>query len=154
MFHAMDIFLIPFSLLWGGIPTFVGISALLSGTATPAFFAILPFFIIGLYLIAGRFAWDAYVRANTRYALTDDSAFILRSGFGGGISNVYLPRTNNLNVKIRPDGSGTIYFGNAPSMQQELGAMFGQLYGKNVPTFISIPNAAAVYEMCITATKR
>ncbi len=42
----------------------------------------LPFFVIGLYLLAGHVFLDAYFRRHTFYTLTDRTAFIATSRFG------------------------------------------------------------------------
>ncbi|RVV98350.1 hypothetical protein EKE94_05340 [Mesobaculum littorinae] len=42
----------------------------------------LPFLGIGLYMLAGRFAWDALRRRHTWYTLTDRRAFIATELFG------------------------------------------------------------------------
>lgn len=42
----------------------------------------LPFVAVGLYLLAGRLFWDAYLRSVTHYTLTDRAAFIATAAFG------------------------------------------------------------------------
>ena len=85
--RASDWFVIPFSLLWGGFALFweatvLGLSVNQQGAnPTSAFMALfgLPFVVIGLYLIFGRFLVDAWIRKNTTYALTDQRALVLRN---------------------------------------------------------------------------
>ncbi len=64
-FRATDIFLIPFSLLWCGFAIFWFTTAISS--SAPFFFSMfgIPFIVIGLVFIFGRFIIDAKQRENT-----------------------------------------------------------------------------------------
>jgi len=74
VFRPRDRFLIPFSLVWCGIITLWMISAVQSSF----FFAIfgIPFVLIGLFLLIGRFFFDARTRARTYYAVTNKRALV------------------------------------------------------------------------------
>jgi hypothetical protein len=143
-----DIFAIPFSLFWCGFVVMMFTTPTKSGPPTYDNPVAYLFLFVGLYFLIGRFLWDAYVRANTQYALTDDTAVILRRGIGGGMSNLYIPSINNLNVRLQRSGVGTIFFGDAPNIMQELSSR------QSTPAFYSIPNASAVYEQCKTAQRK
>src|SRR5207244_7249306 len=71
--RGQDALLIPLSLLWGGFAIFWEFMALTAATKAPGPVAVvfpvfgLPFVVIGLYLIFGRFIVDAKVRARTSY---------------------------------------------------------------------------------------
>ncbi|MEY4861046.1 MAG: hypothetical protein RL751_579 [Bacteroidota bacterium] len=78
VFRTADLFLIPFSLAWCGFATFWFVSALRSVVPFFALFCV-PFVVIGLIFVFGRFVIDAKQRANTFYALTDER-IIIKSG--------------------------------------------------------------------------
>lgn len=70
VFRTADIFLIPFSLLWCGFAIFWVTMA----SQASIFFAMfgIPFVVIGLMLVFGRFIIDAKLRAHTYYGLTNN----------------------------------------------------------------------------------
>src|SRR5689334_17016914 len=77
-----DILAIPFSLMWGGFAIFWNFSVWTdfpdTGTADDWFFKLwgLPFLAAGLYLIVGRFFYDAWIRSRTHYAVTNERVLI------------------------------------------------------------------------------
>ena len=90
IFCAADLFMIPFSLMWGGFAIFWELTALgiagpeiKPGHEPPAFFPLfgIPFVLIGLYVIMGRFFYKAYKKRNTYYAVTDRRVIVLYDGF-------------------------------------------------------------------------
>ena len=104
-----DIFLIPFSLMWGGFAIFWEISVL--STPDPLPFALfgLPFVAIGLYIMFGRFLVDAYVRHNTDYALTNKRAIIATTAFGTKIRSK--PIGPDTEISFTPGPAGSIRLG-------------------------------------------
>ena len=150
--RSSDLLLIPFSLLWGGFAIFWESMAVT--TEAPIFFKLwgIPFVLVGLYFIFGRFIFDAYVRSNTWYALTDDSALILRAGFGTKMSSVYLPTVEDITLEAQGDNRGTIYFGRSPSSQGPF-EFFSRTNVATPPAFECIENAAGVYDKCQQAQR-
>jgi hypothetical protein len=112
LFTGQDIFLIPFSLLWGGFALFAAFSALTQAKEPgfPALFLI-PFVLIGLYLIVGRFIVDAWVRSGLRYALTNKRVLILRPTPFSKFTALNLDRLPELSLSEGANGRGTIRFG-------------------------------------------
>ncbi|HYE47042.1 MAG TPA: hypothetical protein VEA44_14870 [Caulobacter sp.] len=87
---GQDIFLIPFSLLWGGFVLFWEATVLASGgPSVMALFGV-PFVLIGLFMIFGRFLVDAVIRRGMVYGLTDRRAIVLRRTFGESVSTTAL----------------------------------------------------------------
>ena len=76
VFRSADIFLIPFSLFFCGFAIFWFTTALTSGA--PFIFAMfgIPFVVIGIIMVFGRFIIDAKQRENTYYGLTNDRIII------------------------------------------------------------------------------
>jgi len=110
IFRTIDAFLIPFSLLWGGFALFWEIMVLASGA--PIFFALfgLPFVLVGLFLIFGRFYWDARRRKHTLYALTDKRIIFRTGARTQQITTLNLADIKSLSLKLKPDSRGTISF--------------------------------------------
>ena len=111
MLRPSDAYMIPFSLLWCGFAIFWE-SLAVSGGA-PLFFALwgVPFIAVGLYMVFGRFFYDAFLRSKTYYALTDRSAFILGGMKGDKLTTVDLKTLAELHLKLGSDGRGSIVFG-------------------------------------------
>ena len=66
-----DAGLIPFSLLWCGFAIFWESLAMKTGELLPELWGV-PFVLVGLYFVFGRFVVDAYVRAHTSWSNSDD----------------------------------------------------------------------------------
>src|SRR3954451_15422857 len=90
-----DALLIPVSLLWGGFAIFwnVGVWSF-PGKGPPLFFRLfgLPFLVIGLYVIVGRFFHDAAIRKRLVYAVTDQRILVLRGSKVTSLDIKRLPR--------------------------------------------------------------
>jgi hypothetical protein len=77
LFRSADALLVPFSIVWWVFAIFWEVSVLVSIVTSddgpPVFFGFIgiPFTLIGLYLVVGRFAVRAVASRRTRYAVTD-----------------------------------------------------------------------------------
>ena len=114
LLRIVDIFLIPFSLLWGGFASVFFLEFLMiDGGETPVVFPFLSmgffFFLIGQYFIYGRFIVDAIIRANTDYYVTTQRAIIVTKFLGDNISD--MPLTSSLEISVSGRRRGTIKFG-------------------------------------------
>lgn len=111
LLRPQDAIMIPFSLIWGGGAIFWEYTALHSDA--PLFFKLwgVPFVLVGLYLILGRFLVDSYIRTRTYYGVTNLRIIIL-SGFSGReVKSLALKGLNQVSLSERPDASGNITFG-------------------------------------------
>jgi len=79
MLRNSDAFLIPFSLLWGGFAFYWEYGVFKSGG--PSFFLLFvgALVLMGLYIIFGRFIYDAIARTKTYYGISD-KRIVIASG--------------------------------------------------------------------------
>src|SRR2546422_1067447 len=102
-----DALLIPFSLMWGGFSIFWEISALRSGG--PPFILLwgIPFLLLGLYLMVGRFFVDSAQRSRAAYGVTDRRIIIV-SGLTSRTVKSLPPKTiTDVSLAERSDRTGT-----------------------------------------------
>ncbi len=116
VFRAMDWFLIPFSLLWGGFALFFEFSMVTGGAPPVATVAGIPFALMGIYAIFGRFFVDLAQRRRTYYALTNERALIISGLFHHNIKAIFIKYLPEISVSMRRNGRGTITFGTANPM--------------------------------------
>ena len=154
--RGSDAYTIPFSLVWGGLAIFWEFAAL---WATPtqnsagwlgSLFG-LPFVIIGLYLIFGRFFVDAKVRDGTEYALTNRRAIIVSGLFSKTVKSLDLKSTPEITLTEKADRSGTIIFGAAPYGRMQNPWLYG---GLAQTAFDMIEDARNVYALIEQARSR
>ena len=143
---ATDAGIIPFSLLWGGFAIFWNVGVWKENG--PLFFKLwgLPFLVIGLYFIVGRFFFDAFIRARTVYGLTNQRVLILKMFMGRKTVSLSLISLPPINLNERADGSGDVAFG-AP-------ASFGAWANRSqpqTPVWEGIPNARLVQDQVLKA---
>ena len=106
IFCKHDIFMIPFSIMWGGFAIFWELMVLLTGNL---FFALwgIPFVAVGLYMMVGRFFWQEYQKKRTFYAITDQRVLQFQGKRVTFLDRAHLPQ---IHVTVDRDGSGTIVF--------------------------------------------
>jgi hypothetical protein len=155
IFRGADALMIPFSLMWGGFAIFWELSVLLSGA--PMFFALwgIPFVIIGLYLIFGRFFFEAKQRANTFYAVTNERILIIAGIFSQKVKSMNLRTLSDLSLSEGSGDVGTITFGGG-SLYSALNGFFPRWPGMGSqvePCFELIFGAKSVYDI-IRAAQR
>lgn len=160
---AQDVFLIPFSLVWCGFSLFWECMALAGASQTPGLFGIifplfgLPFVLIGLYLVFGRFFVDAHSRSRTWYGVTADRVIILNGIFSQQTKTIALNQLGDLSLALRKDGSGTLTFG---AMRHPManfpqgGASLPGAAQHMAPSFNHIENAKDVHDLIRNAQKK
>jgi hypothetical protein len=151
MLNRSDAYLIPFSLLWGGFAIFWEANALRTPNAAPftdVFGAV--FALVGLFMIFGRFFFDAWIRARISYALTDRRILIFRSRPAVSFQSVSLDRLSEATLEETSAGHGTIRFGPAVSIWSHrtaggLGPWIRSL--DPTPQFLGIENVKLVFAL-------
>lgn len=145
--RASDILVIPFSLMWGGTAIFIYASILTSDTPFLFKFFGLPFVVVGLYMLFGRFILDAKRRSATYYGITNERIIIISTRFGRQIRSLDLRTLDVISLNEKSDGSGTITFGLARRRYYGYdGTRLPGLEQHTIPEFEMIQNAKSVYE--------
>lgn len=151
VFRQADIFLIPFSVLWCGFAIFWVIMASQAGIF--ALFGI-PFVIIGLIFVFGRFIIDSKQRENTTYGLTEDR-IIIKSGITSKkIKSLNIRTLSDIEYSEKNDGSGTISFGPKNPMMILGNGMNWWPGIKANPQLDLIPNVRKVYSQIIELQRK
>lgn len=147
IFQPLDGLLIPFTLLWCGFAIYWTISALT--TNAPPFFILFGsiFVCVGLFMVVGRFWFDAWVRKATIYALTDRRVLVSQSRPFRKFTAVGLAQLPDIHLTERRDGRGTIRFGAARSFTGNSGLSIWVPSLDPVPQFIAIVDAPRVFQM-------
>jgi hypothetical protein len=148
VFRPIDIIFIPFSLFWGCFTIFWEVTVISQGT--PFIFKIwgIPFILVGLYMVIGRFFVDAKLRQRIYYALTSERILLISGLFSKNIKSLKLKTLDEININTKADGSGTITFGRNNPFSWSYSSMPWPGSEKFLaPSFDSIVNARQVYEL-------
>jgi hypothetical protein len=149
IFRKSDVFAIPFSLLWGGFAIFWESSVIT--TDAPWFFKLfgIPFVLAGLYIIFGRFFFDAKQRSKSFYAVTNQRIIIINGVFSRAVKSMNLRTLSDISLTESKNSEGTITFGPSSPFSSMFGGFSGWpgTAGQMSPQFDSIQNAKQVYEI-------
>ena len=145
LLRTTDAVAIPFSVLWTGFMVFWIEGA---SRSTDRFFAIwgIPFLLIGLYMLVGRFFVDSWQRARTRYGVTSQRILIVSGHGRRSVKSLNLRTLSDVSLCERSDGRGTITFGPAAALWPYRGIQMPGMGPSMQPTFDQIPNARSVFD--------
>lgn len=122
----------------------------------PLFFALwgVPFLLVAVYIVVGRFFVDARIRANTAYGLTNRRAIIMSGFMRTSTRSLPLRTLSEISVKERDDGSGTVCLGTP----HPFGPWFSNMYWPGttryaMPCFEMIPDAKTVHDKILAAQR-
>jgi predicted Rdx family selenoprotein len=139
--------MIPFSLLWGGFAMFWEYSVLRHSSSAEFALWGIPFVLIGLYLIVGRFFVDAFQRARTVYAVTDRRILIVRTWWNKEVTSVSSKPLPEISLTEKSDGSGTITFGPRLPYSRMMGGGWPGASKQAVPAFEFVERVRSVYDL-------
>lgn len=122
-----DIILVPASLLWSAMALSFAIP-MLSAVRTDndvlpfvLFFAI-PFAVMAVYCMFGRFAFRLWVKSRTHYLVTNERVVALSKVFGNNVHASFIDEIGLVNSVRSMRGAGSIWFGDAPWWMINLGS--------------------------------
>ena len=148
MLRQSDIFMIPFSLMWGGFAIFWEFTAVAGGA--PFFFMLwgIPFVLVGLYMIIGRFFFDSFQRSKTYYAVTNERAIIISGVFNQTTQSLDIKKLPEISISTQSNGKGPITFGaSSPMAWMYAGGGFPNMGKQTIaPNFEMIEDSKTVYQ--------
>jgi hypothetical protein len=121
-FRRSDMVMILFSLLWGGFALFWEWTAIQNDAPFPMMLFGIPFVLIGLYIMVGRFFLEARQREKTFYGVSNERILIVSGLTKKRVTSLNLRTLSDLSLAESVDGQGTITFG-SPSLA---GPWFGR----------------------------
>lgn len=144
-----DIIFVPFSILWCGFAIFWESSVIATGA--PFFFKLwgIPFVLVGLYMVIGRFFADAKAREKTWYAVTNERVLISCGLFNRRLRSLPLKTLGEISLSEKGDRSGTIILGTTGPFPAWMITSVSSIPGsaRNAPpAFVNIDNARTVYD--------
>ena len=146
LLRPADALAIPFSLIWSAFIVFweIGVSKG-NGNLFMQLWGI-PFILVGVYMLVGRFVVDTWQRSRTTYGLTSQRAIIVSELLRRSIKSLNLRTLADVSLDERSDGTGTISFGSTADRWPYRGLQMPGMSGGLVPTFELIPNARMVFD--------
>jgi Bacterial PH domain len=146
MLRASDSLAIPFSLLWCSFAIFWEYGV--ANSNAPIFMQLwgIPFVLVGLYFVFGRFLLEARQRSKTIYGLTDQRVIIVSGLFKRQVKSLNLRTLTDVSLSEGANGVGTISFGTPGPWWASAGLQLPGYSGQSVPSFEAIENSRDVYE--------
>jgi hypothetical protein len=119
LIRATDWFSFPVGVAVTGIAVFEEVQAVhgdavmhfAQGGTAPMILGWAAVAAFGLWLMTGRYIWDAYVRSQTRYFVTDRAAYVVTYGIAPRAARLCGAALADVRIERNEDGSGTIRFG-------------------------------------------
>jgi len=143
-----DAGMIPFSMIWAGFAIFWETLVIKSNGPLLMKLWGIPFVLVGLYMVVGRFFVDAWQRDRTVYGLTNERIIIISNFFGTKVKSLNLRTLTDITLDQKSDEIGTIIFGPADRTSRWNAGPWGGRRGQpDPPSFELIEDARRVYQM-------
>ena len=143
-----DIFMIPFSIMWCGFAIFWETTAILDGG--PIFFCLwgIPFVLVGLYMVFGRFIHIKFLRKRTFYVITNKKIIRSRNNRIDILDGKMIPP---IYIEVFRNGNGTIHFevqtyGNVRGNRRNMGMVDDRFKIENIADVIRVQQAINLIE--------
>ena len=115
---------------------------------------LIPFVLVGSFIIFGRFLFDAKMRAKTFYGLTDYQIIIKSGLFSTKIKSLNIRSLSDIEYDEKSDGSGTITVGPKNPMMMFGNGMKVFPWANGTPSLEMIQNVRKVYNQIIEIQRR
>lgn len=153
MIRRSDAVGIPFSILWTAFAIFWETAVLKSNGPLIMKLWGIPFILVGLYMVVGRFFFDAWQRARTTYGLTNERVIIISNSFSRSVKSLNLRTLTDITLDQNSEESGTIIFGEA-NKTSWTPDWIGKRRQPDPPSFEMIEEPRRVYGMIREAQTR
>jgi len=148
--RASDWFAVPFTLFWLYMVVFGASRHGIQVDQPPLYLRPegIPFVLIGVYMLVGRFLVDWYQRTRTYYGLTDQRIIILGGLLNRQVKSLTLATLSDITFNVRSNGSGTITFGPGASTSSWFGrSSWRGANSQQAPAFDMIADVRKVYAL-------
>lgn len=157
VFHKEDLFLVPFSFLWGGFAIFwesgvMGYWGTGSRSGSPWIFGMIwgiPFVLVGQHMIWGRFFHAAWKKRRTYYAVTNRRVIVVQNGWRRQVASSYIDSLPTLIKESTSSGGGTLRFIQAePRWSGRRGwSAWDSMTMGTIPSFVDVDEVDYVYRL-------
>jgi hypothetical protein len=148
--RASDWFAVPFTLFWLYMVIFGTSRHGIQVDQPPLYLRPegIPFVLIGVYMLVGRFLVDWYQRTRMSYGLTDQRIIILGGLLNRQVKSLTLATLSDITFNVRSNGSGTITFGPGTSTSSWFGrSSWRGANSQQAPAFDMIADVRKVYAL-------
>jgi hypothetical protein len=138
-----DWFMVPFSLIWCCFSIFWIFGASLGG----GYFGLfgIPFVLVGLYLVFGRFFYDSFLRKSAIYGVSNQRILIKEGVLSNELLSLDLKNLPALHLIQFDNGGGTITFG------EDITTGYGKrAQTQQAPKFDAIEEVSSVYQLILS----